>query len=155
MTSRAYRLHLLLCCGMCVTCFILGAMTGGRFMAIAPWPRAEQEKSMCSFVGGELNSLKLDLFVVGFSGGVYNLANRAKLLFEVNCDLPYRLELKCSWEIHPWSFLCVYNMARWKVELLRRSNFLLGERLFWGHSDRGSNLVQSSCQSCVHFDLPI
>ena len=51
---------------------------------------------MCSFVGGELNSLKLDLFEVGFSGGVYNLANRAKLLFEVNCDLPYRLELKCS-----------------------------------------------------------
>ena len=36
---------------------------------------------MCSFVGGELNSLKLDLFVVGFSGGVYNLANTAKLLF--------------------------------------------------------------------------
>ena len=37
--------------------------------------------SMCSFLGGELNSLKLDLFVVGFSGGVYNLANTAKLLF--------------------------------------------------------------------------
>ena len=36
---------------------------------------------MCSFLGGELNSLKLDLFVVGFSGGVYNLANIAKLLF--------------------------------------------------------------------------
>lgn len=50
-------------------------MTGGRLgLGLAG-------KSMCSFIGGELNSLKLDLFVVGFSGGVYNLANTAKLLF--------------------------------------------------------------------------
>ena len=39
-------------------------------MNITPWPRVEQEKSVPSFVGGELSFLKLGSVLVGLSGGV-------------------------------------------------------------------------------------
>ena len=42
-------------------------------MAITPWPGGEREKACIrSFVGGELNFLKMGSVLVGFSGGVSN-----------------------------------------------------------------------------------
>ena len=38
-------------------------------MGITPWPGGEREKSIHSFVGGELSFLKLGAVLVGLSGG--------------------------------------------------------------------------------------
>ena len=43
-------------------------------MGITPWPGGEWEKSIRSFVGGELSFLKLGSILVGLSGGVSNFS---------------------------------------------------------------------------------
>ena len=53
---------------------------------VSSWPQhLGLEVSRCTFVEGELNFPKLDLFLVGFSGGMYVQfffkANTTKLLF--------------------------------------------------------------------------
>ena len=52
---------------------VLGATTGSRFVATAPWPGGEWKKACIIFVGDDLSFLKLGLVLVGFSGGVSNL----------------------------------------------------------------------------------
>ena len=52
---------------------VLGATTGNRFVATAPWPGGEWKKACIIFVGGDLSFLKLGLVLVGFNGGVSNL----------------------------------------------------------------------------------
>ena len=43
-------------------------------MGITPWPGGEREKTIHSFVGGELSFMKLGSVLVGLNAGVSNFS---------------------------------------------------------------------------------